>query len=79
MVKTTVHQDDEIKTDEDLDYAVRQIVAGAITPEGVIDLFEAAGMEKPDLSILSEEFLQGIKDMPQRNLAIEVLRKTIDG
>jgi type I restriction enzyme R subunit len=77
LVKTTVHQDDETKTDEDIDHAVRQIVAGAVAPEGVIDIFETVGIPKPDLSILSEEFLQGIKNMPQKNLAIEVLRKLL--
>lgn len=77
LVKTTVHGGDETKTDEDLDHAVRQIVAGAVTPEGVIDIFEAVGMQKPDLSILSEEFLLGIKNMPQKNLAIELLRKLL--
>lgn len=63
----------EFKTDEDLDHAIRQIVDGAVTPEGVIDIFEMVGVQKPDLSILSEEFLQGIKSIPQKNLAIEVL------
>lgn len=77
LVKTTVHGDDETKTNEDVDYAVRQIVAGAVTPEGVIDVFRVAGLDKPDLSILSEEFLQGIKNMPQKNLAVEVLRKLL--
>jgi type I restriction enzyme R subunit len=67
----------EFKTDEDLDHAVRQIVAGAVTPEGVIDIFEMGGVQKPDLSILSEEFLQGIKSIPQKNPAVEVLRKLL--
>jgi type I restriction enzyme R subunit len=47
----------ERKTDEELDQAVRQIVSRAIAPEGVVDIFAAAGLEKPDISILSDEFL----------------------
>jgi len=64
---------------EDLDHAIRQILAGAIAPEGVVDIFAAAGVPKPDLSILSEEFLAEVRGMPQRNLAVELLRKLLEG
>ena len=47
--------------------------------EGVIDIFAAAGLEKPDLSILSEEFLAEVRGMPQRNLAVELLQKLLKG
>jgi len=67
------------KTDEDLDHAVRQIVSNAISSEGVIDIFSAAGLKKPDISILSDEFLAEVGDMPQRNLAVELLRKLLGG
>ncbi len=63
---------------EDLDHAIRQIVAGAIAPEGVIDVFEAAGLKKPDISILSDEFLAEVREMPQRNLAVELLQKLLN-
>ncbi len=66
------------KTEEDLDHAVRQIVSRAISAEGVIDLFSAAGLKKPDISILSEEFLAEVRGLPQRNLAIELLRKLLN-
>jgi len=69
----------EGKTEEELDHAVRQIVAKAIAPEGVIDIFQTAGLKKPDISILSEEFLAEVRGMPQRNLAVEVLRKLLEG
>ena len=62
---------------EDLDHAIRQIVAGAIAPEGVIDVFEAAGLKKPDISLLSDEFLAEVRGMPQRNLAVELLEKLL--
>ena len=63
----------EVQTDEELDHAVRQIISRAVAPEGVVDIFEAAGLDKPDISILSEEFLAEVKGMPHRNLAIELL------
>ena len=69
----------EARTEEELDQAVRQIVSRAIAPEGVIDIFTAAGLEKPDISILSDEFLSEIRGMPQRNLAVELLRKLLSG
>jgi type I restriction enzyme R subunit len=67
------------KSEEDLDYAVRQIVSKAIGAGGVIDLFSAAGLKRPDMSILSDEFLAEVRAMPQRNLAVELLRKLLSG
>ena len=67
------------KTDEELDHAVRQIVSRAVAPEGVLDIFAAAGLDKPDVSILSEEFLAEVRDMHQRNLAVELLQKLLKG
>lgn len=67
------------KTKDEMEHAIRQIVSGAIASEGVIDVFEAAGLKKPDISILSDEFLAEVRDMPQRNLAVEMLRKLLEG
>lgn len=64
--------------EEDLNQAIRQIVSGAITPGGVIDVFEAAGLKKPDISLLSEEFLAEVREMPQRNLAVELLQRLMN-
>jgi type I restriction enzyme R subunit len=69
----------EAKTDEELDLAVRQIVSRAVASEGVVDIFAAAGLKKPDISVLSEEFLADVRGMPQRNLAVELLRKLLNG
>ena len=66
-------------TDEDLDHAVRQIVSRAVASEGVVDIFAAAGLKKPDISVLSEEFLGEVRGMPQKNVAVELLRKLLDG
>jgi len=70
--------DDRRRPDE-LDYAVRQIVSRAVASDEVIDIFAAAGLKKPDLSILSDEFLAEVRGLPQRNLAIETLRKLLEG
>jgi type I restriction enzyme R subunit len=69
----------EAKTGEELDHAVRQIVSRAVASEGVVDIFAAAGLQKPDISILSDEFLSEVRGMPQRNLAVELLRKLLNG
>ena len=67
------------KTQEELDLAVRQIVSRAVASEGVVDIFAAAGLKKPDISILSDQFLSEVKGMPQRNLAVELLQKLLSG
>ena len=69
----------EARTEEDLDLAVRQIVSRAVASEGVRDIFAAAGLEKPDISVLSAEFLAEVQGMPQRNLAVELLQKLLRG
>ncbi len=67
------------KTQEELDLAVRQIVSRAVASEGVVDIFTAAGLRRPDISILSDQFLAEVKGMPQRNLAVELLQKLLLG
>jgi len=69
----------ERRSEEELDHAVRQIVSKAVTPGEVVDIFAAAGLKKPDISILSDEFLTEVRGMPQRNLAVELLRKLLSG
>jgi len=67
------------RSSEDLDHAIRQIVSRAVASEGVTDIFAAAGLKKPDISILSDQFLAEIRGMPHKNLAVEMLRKLLDG
>jgi type I restriction enzyme R subunit len=69
----------DARPEEDIEHAVRQIISRAVAPEGVIDIFAAAGLAKPDISILSEEFLAEVRGMPQRNLAVELLEKLLKG
>lgn len=66
------------KTPDQLDTAVRQIISRAVASDQVVDIFAAAGLKHPDISILSDEFLAEIQGMPQRNLALEMLRKLLN-
>lgn len=67
----------EERAEEELDHAIRQIVSRAVVSEGVMDIFSAAGLTRPDVSVLSDDFLEEVKNMPQRNLAAELLRKLL--
>ena len=69
----------EARSQEELDLAVRQIVSRAVASEGVMDIFAAAGLDKPDISVLSEGFLAEVRGMPHRNLAVELLQKLLKG
>ncbi len=67
----------EGKSQEELDTAVRQIVSKAVAADEVIDIFATIGLKSPDISILSDEFLQEVRGLPQRNLALELLEKLL--
>ena len=69
----------DARPEEELDLAVRQIISRAVASEGVIDIFTAAGLDKPDISVLSDEFLAEVQGMPHRNLAVELLQKLLRG
>jgi type I restriction enzyme R subunit len=70
---------DEKKTDQEMNHAIRQIISRAVASDEVIDIFAAAGLKKPDISILSDEFLAEVQGMPHRNLAVELLEKLLKG
>ena len=74
LAKATV---DGRRSPDDLDHAIRQIISRAVASDEVVDIFAAAGLKKPDISILSDEFLAEVQHMPQRNLAVELLRKLL--
>ena len=69
----------DAQSDEELNLAIRQIVSRAVASEGVLDIFAAAGLDKPDISVLSDDFLAEVQGMPQRNLAVELLQKLLRG
>jgi len=66
------------KTDEELETAIRQVIDKALVSDKVIDVFDAAGIKKPDISILSEDFLLEVKGMKHKNIALEVLKKLLN-
>lgn len=66
------------KSDHDIETAIRQVVDEAIVSDQVVDIFDAAGIRKPDISILSEDFLEEIRSMNHQNLALELLKKLLN-
>lgn len=65
------------KGGDEMETAIKQIISEAITADNVIDIFDAAGLKKPNIEILDEKFLQELKDLPQKNLAVELLKKLL--
>ncbi len=66
------------RTDEEIETTIRQVIDQALVSEKVIDVFDAAGIKKPDISILSEEFLLELKGLEHKNVALEVLKKLLN-
>jgi type I restriction enzyme R subunit len=73
-----VSESKKTKTDEEIDTAIKQIISDAIVADEVVDIFDAAGIKKPDISILSDEFLAEVKGLQHRNLALELLKKLLN-
>ena len=76
LVKATVSNAE--RSPEEMEAAVRQLVSRAVSSTEVVDIFAAAGLDKPDISILSDEFLAEVRELPQRNLALELLKKLLN-
>lgn len=76
IVKVT--QSDKPRSDEEMETAIKQILSDAVVADEVIDIFDAAGIKKPDISILSDEFLAEVKGMQHKNLAFELLKKLLN-
>jgi len=66
-------------TNEERELAIRQIIGSALVSEEVVDIFDAAGLEKPNIGILDEDFLNEVRNLPERNLAIELLERLLEG
>ena len=66
-------------TSQEIHHAVRQIVSRSVISDEVVDIFSAAGLQKPDVSILSDEFLAEVQNLPYKNLAVESLKKLLEG
>ncbi|WP_193759742.1 type I restriction endonuclease subunit R [Burkholderia cenocepacia] len=68
---------DKALTDEQKEHALRQIISRAVVSDQVIDIFSAAGLKRPDISVLSDGFLEDVRHMQQRNLAVELLERLL--
>ncbi len=67
------------RTDEQRDAAIRQIIGQAVVSEAVVDIFDAVGLEKPNIGLLDDGFLAQVRNMPERNLAVELLERLLEG
>ncbi len=66
------------KTDEERELAIRQIISSAVVSEEVVDIFDAVGLDKPNIGILDEAFLAEVRNLPERNLAVELLERLLE-
>ena len=66
------------KTDEQIETAIRQVIDKALVTDQVIDIFDASGIKKPDISVLSDEFLAEVRDYKHKNIALETLKKLLN-
>jgi type I restriction enzyme R subunit len=67
------------KTDEERELAIRQIIGSAVVSEEVVDIFDAVGLDKPNIGILDDDFLAEVANLPERNLAVELLERLLEG
>ena len=67
------------RTDEERDLAIRQIINSAVVSEEVVDVFDAVGLDKPNIGILDDAFLAEVRNLPERNLAVELLERLLEG
>jgi type I restriction enzyme R subunit len=67
------------KTDEAREQAIRQIINQAVVSEAVVDIFDAVGLEKPNIGLLDDDFLAQVQAIPERNLAVELLERLLEG
>jgi len=69
----------EKKINEERDLAIRQIIGSAVVSEEVVDIFNAVGLDKPNIGILDDDFLNDVRNLPERNLAVELLERLLEG
>jgi len=67
------------KTDEQRELAIRQIINSAVVSDSVVDIFDAVGLDKPNIGLLSDEFLAQVRNLPEKNLAVELLERLLEG
>jgi type I restriction enzyme R subunit len=67
------------RSDEEKEHAIRQIIGNAIVSDQVVDIFDAVGLEKPNIGLLDDEFLDEVRNLPEKNLAVELLERLLEG
>jgi type I restriction enzyme R subunit len=67
------------RSDEEKELAIRQIIGSAVVSEEVVDVFDAVGLDKPNIGILDDDFLAEVRNLPERNLAVELLERLLEG
>lgn len=67
------------RSDEEKEHAIRQIIGNAIVSDQVVDIFDAVGLEKPNIGLLDDAFLDEVRNLPERNLAVELLERLLEG
>jgi len=67
------------KTNEQRELAIRQIISHAVVSESVVDIFDAVGLDKPNIGLLDDEFLAQVHNLPEKNLAVELLERLLQG
>lgn len=67
------------QTTEEQEHAIRQIISSAVVSEEVVDLFDAVGLDKPNIGILDDTFLEEVRNLPEKNLAVELLERLLEG
>lgn len=67
------------RTDAQRDEAIRQIIGNAVVSDQVVDIFDAVGLEKPNIGLLDDEFLAQVQNLPEKNLAVELLERLLEG
>ncbi|MEH6688377.1 MAG: type I restriction endonuclease subunit R [Halopseudomonas sabulinigri] len=77
LIKRDVSQ--KKKTDEERELAIRQIIGNSVVSGGVVDVFEAVGLDKPNIGLLDEAFLDDVRNLPEKNLAVELLERLLEG
>ena len=67
------------RTDEQRELAIRQIISSAVVSDSVVDIFDAVGLDKPNIGLLDDDFLAQVAKLPERNLAVELLERLLEG
>lgn len=77
LIKREVSQ--QKKTDEERELAIRQIIGNAVVSGDVVDIFQAVGLDKPNIGLLDDAFLAEVRNLPEKNLAVELLERLLEG